>query len=104
MARYGFTGRARDAYGNSIGYTDVTIYLTGTTSAATVFSSYASTVPISSVPQIITDATGYFHFFVDTDYHSNDLFDIVCGGVTYDKIDIVRRSIVTGKQIGRAHV
>ena len=101
MARYNFIGRARDPYGNVVSGVSVYVYLTGTTSPATIFLTKVDNNPISVAPQIASDVSGYFQFYVDNTIHSYDqLFDLVVSGKTYSSIDIFRSGTPAGGLTG----
>jgi hypothetical protein len=88
--RYHFFGRVRDSAGNVQPNVSVYVYLTGTTSAATIYRTYSGGTAITTAPQFFSDADGYFNFYVDDAiYPVTQLFDIIVGGVTYDKVNII---------------
>lgn len=60
--RVKYTGVARDRYGNVIPSATVSIYLAGTTTAASVYTTETSSTIVNSVT---TDASGVYSFWVD---------------------------------------
>jgi hypothetical protein len=91
--RHHFAGRARDTYGNVQGSVPVYVYYTGTTSAAPIYTTYDGETLVIVAPQITTNSAGYFDFYVDdTEIIPGTLFDILCEGITYDKIDIFKNA------------
>jgi hypothetical protein len=89
--RHQQAGRARTTVGAVIHSEPIYIYFSGTTSAAPIYTAYSATNPITVAPQIVTDNLGYFEFWVDDEeIDPTTLFDIICQGVTYDKIDIFK--------------
>lgn len=92
MARFHFIGRTRDSYGNVVPDIGISIYLAETTTPATIFTQKSGGSPISVAPQITSDNTGGFHFYIDDSIHPYpQLFDIVCADITYTNIDIIRQ-------------
>lgn len=89
MARFGFTGRTRDTYGNIKGNVDVSIYNAGTSTPSSVFTSISGGTVITTAPQTTSDSDGLFTFYVDNTVTSQDtLFDISIEDATYSYIDI----------------
>jgi hypothetical protein len=98
MARVHFWGRAVDSYGNIQPSEDITIYLAGTETAATTYTAQSGGTGNSTAPQVTTDSTGRFNFWVDHDDYTypgfNQLFDIIVGDLTYSNVDVFRLAIV----------
>lgn len=91
--RFHFQGRTRDTYGNTVPNTPITIYVSETTTPAPIFTSYTGGTAVSAAPQINSDSTGFFNFFVDdTVTSTTTLFDILAAGFTYTYVDIFRMS------------
>lgn len=72
----------------------VTVYLAGTTTAATCYADTTTGTPLAS-SQTTTSASGYFEFFIDNaDYASTQRFKLVISktgytDVTYDNLPIL---------------
>jgi hypothetical protein len=82
MARYSFQGTFRDGQGNIVEDGTVSVFLAGTTTAATI---YTSDVIVASTSSVTSDEKGYFIFYVDnTDYGTSQLFDITLSKTGYD--------------------
>ncbi len=89
MARYHFHGRAVDTFGNIKPGAGITVYLTGTETAATVYANQSGGAAITTAPQVTTDTKGRFDFWLDdTVYIITQLFDMVVGDLTYTKVDV----------------
>lgn len=93
MARYIYEGIARDGAGNIVASATVTVYLAGTTTAATIYSAYSGgTADADSA--VATGTDGKFTFYVDeTDYATSQEFKVVIAksgyaSITYDYIKI----------------
>lgn len=72
--RYLYTGTARDGHGHVISGATVSVYLAGTTTAATI---YTTDVIVTSVNSVTSDTDGTFTFYVDAaDYSPGQGFDI----------------------------
>jgi len=86
MARYIYQGTAQDGTGRVIGSATVSVYLAGTTTAATIYA--ANTGAADSDSAVSTDATyGTFSFFVDnTDYKPTQLFKVVISKTNYTSL------------------
>lgn len=103
MARYIFQGVARDGAGNIISGATASVYLNGTTTAASVYTASSGGTAVNSV----TSATdGDFLFYVDTsDYTSTQRFKISISKTgyttnTYDDVVIFPASgTVTGYMV-----
>ena len=79
----------RDNFGNVIPDGRVTVYLSGTTTLATVFETLTGTVGVNYVT---TDEYGFFSFYVDRfDYDWNQTFRLSCTKTGY--ATIVRENI-----------
>jgi len=73
--RIKFYGRAESPYGDSISSATVKIYLAGTSTPATAYTSVSST---DAVSQVTTDEYGYYTFYIDAfDYDQSQRFDLV---------------------------
>ena len=98
MSRVHFWGRAVDTYGNIKPDTGITIYLTGTETPATIYTTQTGGTGITTAPQVTTDETGRFNFWIDNDdYILTQLFDIIVDDLTYTKVDVFRLAIVGGE-------
>jgi len=89
MARYCKTGIARDGHGNIISSATVSVYLAGTTTAASVYAASAGGTAVNSVTSG-TDGS-FTMFFDDTDYYQSQLFKLVMSksgftSTTYDNV------------------
>jgi hypothetical protein len=92
MARYLYTGIARDGAGNIVASATVSVYLSGTTTAASVYTASTGGTAVNSVS---AGTDGIFTFYVDdTDYTAgSQLFKIIIAKTgytskTYDAISI----------------
>ena len=89
MARYCKKGVARDGNGKIISSATVSIYLAGTTTAASIYTASSGGVAVNSVT---SGTDGVFTaFFDDTDYYQSQLFKLVMSktgytSVTYDNV------------------
>lgn len=89
MARYCKKGIARDGNGKIISEATVSVYLAGTTTAASVYAASAGGVAVNSVA---SGTDGVFTIYVDdTDYYQSQLFKLVMSktgytSVTYDNV------------------
>lgn len=94
MARYAYKGTMRDGHGHVILSGTVSVYLAGTTTAASVYTASSGGTAVNSVTSSATDGT--FEFYVDeSDYGYGQLFKIVLskGGYTactFDNIEIIK--------------
>jgi len=101
MARYKYQGTFKDGNGRVVGTATtsdgvagtVSVYLAGTTTAASVYAAETGGVAVNSVS---TDTHGYFYFWVDhDDYTCSQKFKIVLSHAdfeskTYDDIHIMQ--------------
>ena len=91
MARYLLKGTARDGNGKIIASATISVYLAGTTTAASVYEAYSGGTAVNSVT---SSSDGTFSFYVDdTDYTGLQRFKCVIGktgytSITYDYITI----------------
>jgi hypothetical protein len=91
MARYLYTGIARDGVGNIIPSATISAYLSGTTTAASVYTASTGGTAVNSVT---AGTDGIFTLYVDdTDYAGSQLFKLVVSKTgytskTYDEIVI----------------
>jgi len=100
MARYKYDGTFKDGNGRVVGTATtsdgiagtISVYLAGTTTAASVYTASAGGVAVNSVS---TDTHGYFYFWVDdTDYAVTQRFKITLSHAdfeskSYDNIRIL---------------
>lgn len=91
MARYKLQGIARDGAGNIIADASVSVYLAGTTTAASVYKASSGGTAVNSVD---TDDEGFYELYVDSiDYSLSQNFKITISksgytSKTFDEIDI----------------
>lgn len=91
MARYKLQGIARDGAGNIIADASVSVYLAGTTTAASVYEASSGGTAVNSVD---TDDEGFYELYVDSiDYSLSQNFKITISksgytSKTFDEIDI----------------
>ena len=64
MARYKGQGISRDQYGNTIPQATITVYLTGTLTLATIYSSSVGGSPITG-SYVTSDNFGFYSFWID---------------------------------------
>lgn len=82
--RYNFKSVARDGAGNIVPSATVSVYLAGTTTAASVYATYTGGTAVNSVT---TGTDGSFEFYVDdTDYAGTQRFKIVISKTGYSSI------------------
>lgn len=82
--RYAFKSVARDGAGNIITSATISVYLAGTTTAASVYEAYTGGTAVSSVT---TGTDGVFEFYIDdTDYAGTQQFKIVISKSNYSSI------------------
>lgn len=96
--RIKFYGRAESPYGDSIASATVKIYLAGTSTPATAYTSVSS---IDAVSQVTTDEYGYYTFYINAfDYDQGQLFDLVLNrlgyATTYTFYNIQSDNIIPG--------
>ena len=96
--RIKFYGRANKPNGDSLASATVKIYLAGTTTPATVYTSVTS---VSGVSQVTTDEYGYYTFYVSAfAYDQSQLFDLVLNklgsSTTYTFYNIQSDNIIPG--------
>lgn len=90
--RHKFTGIYRDSAGNVVTSGTVSVYLAGTTTAASVYTSSTSSTSVGSVTSSSTD--GSFEFYVDRfEYDRDQQFKIILSksgltSKTYDYIEV----------------
>jgi len=90
MARWKFQGTTKDQSGRILPSATVSVYLAGTTTAASVYTSVTSTTAVNSVTSSSTDAT--YSFYTDSfDYDHDQAFKIIITktnytSVTYDNL------------------
>lgn len=90
MARYLYTGTFRDGAGNIVASGTAAVYLAGTTTAASV---YTTAVIVTAVNSVTSGTDGVFSFYVDDgDYSSDQQFKIILTktGYTSKTYDYIR--------------
>lgn len=99
MSRHLFKGVSRDGAGNVISGATVSVYLTGTTTAASVYTASTGGTAVNSV----TSATsGAFTFYVDeSDYGYGQLFDLSIAKTGYSTatwtgVEVIKLPWTTG--------
>jgi microcystin-dependent protein len=91
MARYKLQGIARDGAGNIIADASVSVYLSGTTTDASVYEASSGGTAVNSVD---TDDEGFYYFYVDSsDYVFSQNFKVTISksgytSKTFDEISI----------------
>jgi hypothetical protein len=102
MGRWAFQGTTRDGNGRVIVGATVSVYLSGTSITATIYTEYTGGTAVHSVTSDLSN--GSFIFFMDdTEYSNTDMFRVTVSKPgyetqTYDYIDIIgaaSSSIVT---------
>ena len=98
VMRIKFYGRAESPAGDSIASATVKIYLAGTSTPATAYTSVSS---IDAVSQVTTDEYGYYTFYINAfDYDQGQLFDLVLNrlgyATTYTFYNIQSDNIIPG--------
>lgn len=96
--RVKYYGRAESPTGDAIASATVKIYLAGTSTPATAYTTVASTTPVS---QVTTDQYGYYTFYINAfDYDQSQLFDLVLNklgsATTYTFYNIQSDNIIPG--------
>jgi hypothetical protein len=92
MARYAYKGTFRDGHGHIVSGGTVSVYLAGTTTAASI---YTTSVIVTAVNSVTSSTDGTFLFYVDdADYGFGQKFKIILSGTgytsqTYDNLDIL---------------
>ena len=87
MAREKFQGWTVDGNGKVILSATVAVYLSGTTTAASVYSASSGGTAVNSVTSSATD--GSFSFYVDTsDYATSQRFKLVISKTNYDSLTV----------------
>lgn len=88
MARYRFAGvylAKKEDKLVGVPYADVSIYLAGTDTPATIYTSETGSYYINTTPQLSTNENGEFEFYVDSaDYGYEQKFKIVCSKPGYE--------------------
>lgn len=90
MSRFHFINRARDSYGNIKAGVGISVYLAGTTTPATVYTALTGGTGISTVPQVLTDSSGLYSFYIDDTLNPEQLYDLVVAGITYPNIGLLK--------------
>ncbi len=94
MARYAYQGTYKDQNGKVVTSGTISVFLTGTTTAASVYVASSGGSPVASVTSDSTD--GHFIFYVDdADYAAHQLFAITLSksgylSKTYSNLDIFK--------------
>ena len=89
MARYKYQGHLRDGNGRVVSGATISVYDSGTTTAATIYKAASGGTSASSVE---TSSTGFFYFWLDSgDYTAGDRVKLTCtksgfGSQTYDEV------------------
>lgn len=92
-----YKGIARDVLGNTVGSATVSVYLAGSSTAATIYQSLDGTTGVNSVT---ANNSGIYEFWVDRfDYDSSQKFKIITSrtgktAITWDNLNI--DSVVLG--------
>ena len=100
MARKIYRGYARDGNGTVLSGATVSVYLTGTSTVASI---YAASTGGTAVNSTTTDSTGLYSFYTDyTEYAVSTKFRIVISKtgydpVTYDEVDLLPLPTTTGQ-------
>ena len=93
MARYKYQGAGRDGNGKVIQSGTVSVYLTGTTTAASVYAAESGGAAVNSV---LTDSKGYFSFWVDDgDYSYGQLFAVTLSKTNFESQTVSDIAIVS---------
>ena len=98
MARHRAEGTVRDQFGQVVASANVSVYLAGGSTEATVYDAETGGNALASAPQVQTDANGEFEFWVDdSDYDHDQKFRIVLAktgwaGSDKDNINIPRHT------------
>jgi len=90
--RYHYYNEARDQFGNAVKNADVYVYLAGTETDASIYTSNSGGSAVSSSPQIETASDGSFEFWVDDgDYDHSQKFKVVISkpGFTTKRINYI---------------
>lgn len=107
MARRIYQGVMADGNGSAIPGATVTVYLTGTTTAATIYES--STGSVISGAAVTTNTVGYFSFWIDEDdYTSEQMFDLSLSKTnyatkTYDNVNLLSVAHYVSYNLGLAN-
>jgi len=100
MARYLYTGTFRDGAGNIVASGTASVYLAGTNTAASV---YTTSVIVTAVNSVTSGTDGVFTFYVDDgDYASSQQFKIILAktGFTSKTYDCVAIYPYTSLKLG----
>jgi hypothetical protein len=79
MPRYPYQGTTKDGSGKVIASASIAVFLTGTSTVASIYAASAGGVAVNSVTSgaDTSSAPGYFIFWVDrSDYNADQEFDI----------------------------
>jgi hypothetical protein len=91
MARYVYQGIFRDKFGHIVSGGTVSVFLTGTSTPASIYAASTGGVAVNSV---LSDSSGRFELYVDdSDYSASQAFRIVLSKVgfspsTWDNLNI----------------
>ncbi len=84
MARKIYRGYARDGNGTVLSGATVSVYLTGTTTAASIYTASSGGTAVNSVT---SDSTGLYKFYTDySDYTAGTQFRLVISKTGYDSV------------------
>lgn len=87
MARFHFWSIARNTAGHALSSGDVSVYLAGTSTDATVYDAETGGSSYSSAPQVSIGSDGFFEFWVDsTDYEITQKFKVTISSGTASRI------------------
>jgi len=98
----------RDQLGNAVASASIYVYLAGTETAATIYDANSAGSTLATAPQLSSDSSGMFEFWVDDgDYDQDQKFKLVISKtgfvtVTDDYIDIFPNlsNYIMSKDIG----
>lgn len=91
MARYKYRGVVLDHAGNAISGADISVYLAGTATVATVHATEVSADTLNTTPQVSTDSNGYYEFWVDDgEYDTDQRFkiNIASGSLSFEEDEV----------------
>lgn len=82
MSRYSFQSHFKDGNGKVVGDGTISVFLAGTSTAASIYTASSGGSPVNSVTSNST--TGHFIFYVDTsDYNRDQKFKIILSKTNY---------------------
>lgn len=103
MARKIYRGYARDGNGTILSSATIYVYLTGTTTAASIYTASSGGTAVNSVT---SDSTGLYKFYTDySDYTAGTQFRLVISktgydSVTYDEVECLPPTFSTDGTLG----